>query len=134
MNACSFRAVGLLPVETLVYCTFGVNSRSLRGGLAILWRMEVVRDGQSESLTADLPAAYFVENWDVVTQAVGPYASIRLVSDGGLSVVPVGGFGRDLVTWFRVEPSQAGEQSRPGLRAALAQAENLARGNASKSS
>ncbi|WP_165063485.1 hypothetical protein [Paludisphaera rhizosphaerae] len=100
----------------------------------MLWRLEVVREGQHETLTADLPASYFVENWEVVAQTVGPYASVRLVTADGISLVPVGGLGRDLVTWWKVEPSQAGEPSRPGLRAAFVQAENLARGNASKSS
>lgn len=95
------------------------------------WTLNV----NGETATGPLPASYFVENWETIVQAVGPFASVRLVSDRGIALTPVGNIRPgDLVDWWKVDPGQAGDPARPGLRAAFDYAEDLARGNASKAS
>lgn len=96
----------------------------------MLWLLEILRrDGRAEAIACPLPAGYYLENWGLVTEALGPFAEIRLVSDGGHTLTPVEG--EDVVAWWRVEPIGV---VRPSLRGAFALAESFGRENASKQS
>ncbi|WP_165066187.1 hypothetical protein [Paludisphaera rhizosphaerae] len=90
----------------------------------LLWRLEIEGRG---SVIGPLPSTYYLENWENVTQAAGPYAVVRLASDGGHVLTPIAG--DDVVAWWRVDPQGV---VRPSLRAAFAHAE--AKGNPSKAS
>lgn len=83
--------------------------------MAAKWTLEVIRgNGQFEPMTVPLPTSYFLEEWGLVKEAAGPWASVRLVSDDGHVLTPLGGDGP--VGWWRVEPAGV---TRPSLRGAF---------------